>query len=582
MSPGVPINVVLRSDSGRRLLGVSPAARNPGNAADVVGRHRGLVGRTLLVSGLTLLSRVLGFVREALSALLFGDASPVYDAFVTAWRVPNLFRRLLGEGALATALQTAITEQDADDGLAAGRRLFLATARWATGLLLVVCLAVILLTSIVPDAMPVTGWRWLGADPELIRDLTMRLIPFVVLVCLAALASGVLQVRGHFATPAWAPVATNVVWIGTLIAIGISFGWSAVEPGQHLSMAHALAWGVLAAGVVQLLVQLPALSRHGLLKPMPGEPEPEAAHAGAKARGVLWTSLPLALGAAVYQVNVMIDGLMAEALLAEGGPTTLYYANRIQQLPLALVAIAATSAVFPVLKALGHQRELPRLRALHDRTHFAILAIALPATAGLFVLAEPIAAVLLQRGAFGPEGVARTAAALRALAWSVVPAGALGLVTRTYFAIGDLKTPVRVSSVMLVANVGLNVVFVLGLGLDVEGLAWATVVTAWLNLAVLWPRIVRRLPPDPATPGRGLLGPIRPALCALASGACAHWTHASIADDPRSKLALCLAIAAGIGAFAVAARALKLPEWGSLVARVRGASTKLDRGPKGA
>lgn len=559
---------------------MSPDATPPIVRDDVVERHRGLVGRTLLVSGLTLFSRLLGFVREALSALLFGDASPVYDAFVTAWRVPNLFRRLLGEGALATALQTAITEEDADRGPAAGRELFLATVRWATLALVVVCLAVIALVLCVPDAMPGTGWRWLGADPGLIRDLTARLMPFVVLVCLAALASGALQVRGHFATPAWAPVVMNVVWIGTLVGIATAVGWEAIAPDEHLERAHTLAIGVLVAGLAQLMIQVPALARRDLIGPRSTAASGPGG-APARARTVLIRSLPLALGAAVYQINVMIDGLMAEALLREGGPTTLYYANRIQQLPLALVAIAATSAVFPALKALGHRRELGRLRALHDRTHFAVLAVALPASAGLFVLAEPVAAVLLQRGAFGPDGVLRTAAALRALAWSIVPAGALGLVTRTYFALGDLRTPVKVSSVMLVLNVGLNFGLVVGFGLDVEGLAWATVATAWLNLAVLTPLLLRRLPGAEDGDRRGWPGLARPVGCALVSGLAALGAHAGLASSSRDALALLVAIAVGVVAFGLAAKLCGLPEWGSLIERVRGVRGKLDRGPDG-
>ncbi len=549
-----------------------------GAGVDVVARHRGLMGRTALLSGLTAISRVLGYAREAVSALLFGDASTIYDAFITAWRVPNLFRRFLGEGALSTSLQTAITEVDADRGNEAGRRLFLDTLRWASLLLLLLCAAVMGLVLLVGDRMPLTGWQWLGNDPEPVREFTLRLMPYVVLICLSALISGALNVRGHFAAPAWGPVAMNVVWIAALCGIGWEFGWRGEPEGvgervRHLSMARLLGWGVLASGLVQLAIQMPALKRAGLALwrgERSGAPVPARARREGGGLAVLRASAPLALGAAVYQINVMIDGLMAESLLREGGPTTLYYANRIQQLPLALVAIAATSAVFPALKALGHEGRLERLRSLHDRTHLGICFIALPASVGLWVLAEPVVAVLLQRGAFTADGVERTAAALRMLSLSLLPAGAVGLVSRTFYALGDFKTPVRVSSAMLVVNVGLNALLVAGLGMDVEGLTLATAVTSWANLAILLPVLLRRVPAGedggPAGIGGRLL---RTALAAAACGLAALAVHGALGCEPRSASALLLAIGAGAMIYALAARVLGLPEWTDLMGRLR-------------
>ena len=163
---------------GEQPGGPHAATGGPGattRGADLVGRHRGLFGRTALVSGLTLVSRVLGYVREMISAALFGDRSAVYDAFITAWRVPNLFRRFLGEGALGTSFQTALTEVDGNHGEETGRRLFLDTLRLATLILVGLCLVVMGLARLVPDEMPFTGWRWLGADPEPVRDLVGRL-----------------------------------------------------------------------------------------------------------------------------------------------------------------------------------------------------------------------------------------------------------------------------------------------------------------------------------------------------------------------------------------------------------------------
>jgi putative peptidoglycan lipid II flippase len=206
---------------------------------------------------------------------------------------------------------------------------------------------------------------------------------------------------------------------------------------------------------------------------------------------ILRASAPLALGAAVYQVNVLVGGFLAEALLADGGPAALYYATRLQQLPLSLVSVAATSAVFPALTALGHVRDLAGLRKLHDETQLGVAFLAVPATVGLFVFAEPIVALCFRHGAFGDEGVARTTAALRGLTLAILPVGAAGLVARTRYALGDFAGPVRVALAVLLLNTALNVLLVAGLNLDVGALGAAAAAAAWANLAWLLPGLGR-------------------------------------------------------------------------------------------
>ncbi|MEW6074184.1 MAG: murein biosynthesis integral membrane protein MurJ, partial [Planctomycetota bacterium] len=465
----------------------------------VVSRHGRLVARTVLVSLLTLVSRLLGFVREMVMGAIFGDASAVSDAFFTAWRVPNLFRRLFGEGALSTSLQTAMTEADVGAGEDAGRRLFLRTIGLTAWILLAVSALSMVLVSLMPDRMPATGWPWLGADPGPVRDLTVRMMPFVLLVCLAALCGGALQVRGHYTAPNLAPAAMNVVWIGALVAVGVAFGWGGSGGGgsgpaieAQWTMARWLAAGVLLGGALQLLLHLPPLVTRGLLPRSGAARTPPATPALAPVEvarlpggwSVLRSTLPLAFGAAVYQINVMVDGLMAEGLLENGGPTVLYYANRVQQFPLAVVAVSTTTAVFPALSALGHTGRLEEMRRLHDRAQWAIAFLAVPAAVGLFALSEPIAAVLFERGNFGAAGVVRMARTLDMLAIAMVPAGATSLMARAFYARNDFQTPVRISCVLLAANIVLNFLAVRGLGMDADGLALSTAVTAWGNL--LW------------------------------------------------------------------------------------------------
>jgi len=538
------------------------------SGADITGRHRRLARRTLLVSVLTLVSRVLGYVREMLSAALFGDKSAVYDAFITAWRVPNLFRRFLGEGALSTSFQTALTRVDGDHGEEAGRGLFLDTAALLVKVLVAVALVVMGLVALVPDRMPITGWAWLGADPGPVRELTVRVMPFVVVVCLAALVGGALQVRGRFAPTAWAPAVLNVVWVAALLGLWVAYGpgeLGVVDDARDLEMARWLAWGVLLAGAAQLLVQVPALRRTGFLGPRAPRPPRPADAPGAW--GVLKASAPLALGAAVYQINVMLDGLMAEGLLPDGGPTVHYYANRVQQFPMALIAIAATSAVFPALQAHGHEGDRRAVRDLHDRTHRAIAFVALPASVGLFVLARPVIAASFEHGAFGELGVERATAALRMLCLAILPAGAVGLVARTYYALGDFRTPVRVSVAMLVVNVVLNVVLVRGAKMDVEGLALATALTSWGSLALLLPGLGRSLALPAGT--TRFVGPLaRMAIASAACGAGAVAVERAAREGLGRALALIGAIGAGIALYALAAHVLRVPEADAVRARL--------------
>lgn len=536
---------------------------------DIVGRHKRLVARTALISFLTLISRILGYVRESLMARIFGDASAVSDAFFTAWRIPNLFRRLMGEGALSTSLQNAITAADGDHGNAAGRRVFLDTIVLATWILVGISAIVMAGTWLVPDTLPFTNIQLLGPEPQFLREFTLRLTPFLIFACLAGLSAGALGVRGHFASSAWGPAVMNLIVIGTLAWLMIAYAGSgtiadaALDQVRQYEMASILAWGTLLSGVALCALQIPALRSHGLW-PIRGERTQRDMRS---AWHILKTSAPLALGAAVYQVNVMIDGLMAQNMLATGGSSALNYANRIQQFPLALVATAATAAVYPMLNALGHRRELKPLRLLHDRTQLAIAFVALPASAGLFVLAQPVVAVLLQHGEFGPEGTARTAACMRWLCVAILPAGAVGLVSRTYYALGDLKTPVRISMAMLGVNVVLNWSFVRLLGMDCDGLTLATAIANWANLLLLLPPLLARLPAIEGDPNvrRGLT---RMTIASLLSAGAAWGAHQLAGGAPKSVLALGFGLSAGCAVYALSAHVLGIREWQHLLERL--------------
>jgi putative peptidoglycan lipid II flippase len=550
---------------------------------DVVGRHRRLVRRTLLIGIMTGVSRILGYVREFLSAALFGASSPAFDAFITAWRVPNLFRRLLGEGAVSTALQTTLTEVDADHGEETGRRVFWSVFALAFWILCATCALIMGLVLLMGDSMPLTGWRWLGASPSAVRELTLRLTPYLLFICLAGLASGALAVRGRFRGTSAGAVAMNLVAIGTLVWMAQRHGWSGPSPAdgppgmeRHLAMTRFFSWGLVVSGVVQLVLLVPELAASGLLR---RRSPSRGSDVGLPVRPaqVLRASVPLALGAAIYQVNVMIDGLMAQGLLAEGGATTYYYANRIQQLPLALVATSATSAVFPALKALAHSGDRAGFRRLHRRTQMAILSVALPATAGLVALAGPICSVLLEHGEFDASGAARTAQGLATLALALAPAGAAGLLSRTLFALGDFRTPVVVSIWMLALNVPANLVFVVGFDLDVAGLALATSLVSALNAWALLRALALRMPAQGNGTAEVRADLLKLGLASAACGGAAWLAQRALAPRWGAGIGLAAAILCGITTYVLLSGLLKAPGWSLIRERLQRARAPSNR-----
>ena len=575
-----------------------------GQGADLGARHRHLGRRAGLVSLLTLASRLLGYAREAVTAALFGDRSAILDAFLTAWRIPNLFRRLFGEGAIATSFQTEFSEVEGGDGEEAGRVFYWSVLKMLTTILVVLTLALTALVWVLPDQLGVPGltgvWPlgrlpWLGPEPAAVRELTVRLLPFLIVICLTAVTSAALHVRGMFGATALAPVVFNVVWIVTLVLLLRHFPDPAVRTAGsvQLDMVRFLAWGILLAAVLQGLSLVPSLLRCDLLGGSRAS-GPRASVAAAVQHGpvrspvsVLLRSLPLAVGAAVYQFNVMVDGVMAISLLPEGGAGAHYFATRVQQFPMAMIAFAATTAVFPALKALGQQGDLAGLSRLHSRTQRTVAFLALPAAAGLITLAQPVVMTMFMHGAYEQGGVDRIVGALTALAIAVVPVGASGLVVRCFYSVGDFRTPVVVSVAMMALNLVLNLWFIVGLGLDTKGLALGTAVTSWLALVLLVPllRSRHRLPAGPAglarsvglsavgavacgavaAPAyRAMCGPLRGLLQAL------HLLEGDSQVRASQVLGLLAAIVAGVAAHFAVTAALGSEEARAFLGRLRG------------
>ncbi len=510
----------------------------------VVTRHSGLVKRAAWISGLTLVSRLVGYGRETLAASLFGDKSSALDAFVTAWRVPNLFRGLMGEGAIATALQTQFTKTEHHDGATAAAALFrgLFVAVGAISAVLVGVLVLVVL------ALPETP------DQAVVKVLTARMLPFVVFACLAAVAGGALQVRGRFLAYAAAPALMNVVWIGALVWTAQRHGWTtllgAAEDARQLAMAHELAWLVLLAGSILLLAQVPSLAKEGLLRQAQAIP-------WSQVRATLVQSLPIAFGVAVFQVNVFLAGLYAQAFLSEGGASIFWWVTRLQQLPLSLVSVAAASAAFPLLAAHTTRGDHLSAAKLHKDVHHAILFLALPATASLLAIAPEIVSACFEHGAFGPEGVARGGRALQWLALAIVPVGAASWCARAHYALGDTTTPLKAALASALVNVVLAPVCILVWDMDVAGLCAASAAAAYVQLGILGWSLRSLLPRTGEPRAWRLLAPIG---LGLVTALAARLVFLNAPEGPTSVLRLLVAILVGTVVYVVGAKLLRLPE----------------------
>ena len=418
------------------------------------------------ISTATLVSRVVGFVRDIVVALAFG-AGPVTDAFFVAFRIPNILRRLLAEGALSTAMIPVFSEYI----VARPRPEVLRMLR------AVLAAALVALGATALAGVATAPWLVKAIAPGIADDparaglavlLTRVMFPYVVLVGLAALATGALNAQGRFFASALGPAVQNV---GMIVAIPLLV--SRVDPP-----ILSLAVGVLLGGVGQVLIQLPSLRRCGLLVP----PAPEFRHP-ALAR-LLRLLLPAVFGLAAVQVMVFINTLLA-SLLRPGSISYLYYADRVMEFPLGVFGIALASAALPVMARQATARET---RAVRDTLNFSLrLAayISLPAMAGLVILRTPIVRVLFERGKFGP---AETAATADALAWYAIGlAGFAGsrIAAQVFYALGEAGTAVRLGVVAVGANVLAALVMMTPLGH--AGLAGASSVGAYVNLAgLLW------------------------------------------------------------------------------------------------
>jgi putative peptidoglycan lipid II flippase len=513
--------------------------------------HKAMTRAAGVVGFWTTLSRILGFVRDMVIALFMG-AGLGADAFFVAFRIPNLLRRLSAEGAFSAAFIPTYVETLQKDGSSEAARLARITFTFAAIVLGVVTVAGIIFSPwIVRVVAP--GFLDNPSKFELTVHLNRIMFPYIFFISLVALAGGVLNSMGHFGAPAAAPALLNIAMISSVAIFCTSFN---VEP------FYALAWGAVAGGILQLLLQLPYLVTVGVRL----RPDFHFRHPALKKVGTLF--VPAAFGGAVYQINVMVGTILASWLPA-GGVSWLYYADRLVELPLGVFGIALGTAVLP---SMSRQATNGDLTALSKSVSFALRLTAfftIPAMVALILLREPILSVLFQRGRFTWVDTQATADALLWYTVGLWAFSGLKVVTQAFYSMMDTRTPLWVAIGAVIVNLGAGLLL---MGpMKQGGLALATSLAAAFNVALLFAILIRRLGQFPSAEFAGSLAKIFIASLIMGiplvyGSTFGDWARGLTATN---GLVLSGCILVGLIVFAVAAYVLKCKEMHSLLSLLR-------------
>ena len=423
------------------------------------------------VGGWTMASRLLGFLRDILIAALAGTG-PVADAFFVALRVPNLFRRLFGEGAFNAAFVPEFSGILATNGQPAAKQFAGETiAVMAFWLLLLTLLGELFMPQLMDILAP--GFSDIPGKQELTVALARITFPYVFLICLAALLSGVLNGLDRFAAAAAAPLVFNGVSIAAMLLL------TPYVP----TVGHALSWGVTASGVLQLALLAWAVRRAGMALRIP---RPRLTP---RVRLLLRRMGPGLLGAGVTQLNLAVDVVIV-TLLPPGSASLLYYADRVNQLPLGVIGTAIGTALLPTLSRQARAGQTDAAIASLNRAIEIALVLTIPAALALAVAGGPIMLVLFGRGAFGPESAMLSAQSLAAYAFGLPAFVLLKVLVPAFFAHGDTSTPVRVGMIAIGLNLALNLLLMVPL--QHVGPAAATSLSAIFNVVTLAVLLTRR------------------------------------------------------------------------------------------
>ena len=432
---------------------------------DLTNRENSRVAKAAgVVGAATMLSRVFGFIRDMVVAGYFG-AGLTTDAFFVAFRIPNLLRRLLGEGSLTVSFVPVFTEYLKKKSFREAGELANVAFTALSALLVIVALAGMLFSPLIVTFMA-PGFVKFPQQYELTVFLNRLMFPYVFFICLVALCMGILNSLRHFAIPALSPVVLNIAMITATLTLRGFFQ----EP------ITALAVGVLIGGVLQLAMQWPILVRMGMRL----RPDFRFSHPGLKQIGRLM--IPSILGSAVYQINIFIGTILA-SFLPRGSVSFLYYADRIVELPLGVFAIAVGTAALPSFSEQVATGDFTRLKNTISFSLRLILFIAIPATVALIILRVPIISVLFQRGAFNASSTLLTAEALLFYALGLWAFSAIRIIDSAFFSIQDRKSPLKVAFLSLFVNLVGSIILMYPL--KHGGLALATSLASAVNVITL-------------------------------------------------------------------------------------------------
>jgi putative peptidoglycan lipid II flippase len=419
-------------------------------------------------SALTVVSRILGLFRDMLAAAIFG-ASVSWDAFVVAYTFPNMFRRIFGEGALSSAFVPVFNEYMHHKGKDEAWRIANIVVSIVTFILLV-------LSVVVVCGLFLAEWIFPLSDrTRLIVELSQIMFPFVVFICLVGLFMGILNTFHHLAVPAFAPALFNIVLIiGILSTRFMRAEWQ----------MPALAFVVLIGGFLELVMHFPILKSKGMHYKIIFDWKHPAV------RKIFFLMLPMILGFSITQINIVMDRMLA-LWLGPGAVSTLYFGDRLMELPVGIFGVALGVASLSVMSKQAVRKDLEALKETLNYSLRIIFFISLPVTVGLIVLRYPIVSVLFEREAFTRTAAIACSRVVLCYGLGMIAYLSLKVITQCFYSLQDTKTPVKVGTVMVVLNFILNVILMTFI--REAGLALATAICATLNMCILLMLLSKKL-----------------------------------------------------------------------------------------
>jgi len=516
---------------------------NPGDGGGLTDTREKVARSTTLVSSATFVSRLFGLVREQVFAYLFG-AGLATDAFVAAFRIPNLLRDLFAEGALSAAFVPVFTDYLVNKDKKAAFRLGSLVLNALLVIVGVVVVAGILATPLIVGIIA-PGFDGVPGKAELTGLMARIMFPFLLIVSLSVVAMGMLNSLRHFGVPAFAPVFFNV---------GMIFAGFAVCPLFDPPII-GMAVGVLLGGLGLWGFQLPALRKEGYRY------RPEISFRDPGVRRIIALMTPAVFGLASTQVNIFVNTVIA-SYLSQGSISYLNYGYRLMYFPLGVFGVAVATVTLPVVSGYAARKDIPSVLSTCSSSLKLVFFLTLPSIFFLSVGAQPIISLLYQHGVFKYADTVFTAQALVSYCIGLFAYASVRVIAPVFYAMGDTRTPVKIGVLAVAVNIALNLAFMKPLGF--RGLALATSLSAMVNMFALLLLLRRRIGPlDIRDLGRSfarLLG------CSALMGAGLYlfqrgWRlNLEIASLPEKALYVLILFAVAAGSYALFALILKTRE----------------------